>query len=108
MFSVGGIEDPMTSLRKRFWIEIALSGLAVLALVMTFVNAHWLETLTGLETDGGSGISEWTLTLGCVVFAVVFALACACEWRRTRIVVPGCVASCWLVVRSNCGSDSHV
>lgn len=71
---------------------------------MTFVNAHWLETLTGLEPDGGSGISEWTLTLGCVVFATVFALA----RLRLRVAAHAKRAAGMgremLVVRPNCGS----
>jgi hypothetical protein len=74
----------MVSLRKRFWIELLFSALAVVLFVATVINAQWIERVGGIDPDNGSGESEWSLTLGCVLLVAVFAYAARREWRRAR------------------------
>lgn len=64
--------------KARITIEAAL-GLVSLALcIVTLINAEWIEELTGLEPDAGSGALEWAIVVG---FAVASA-ACGALVRR--------------------------
>jgi hypothetical protein len=55
-------------LRKRFWLELALAVLSLAAIALIVVSSSWVEKLTGLDPDQGSGALEW---------AVVAFLVCA-------------------------------
>ena len=62
--------------RKEFQVwkltaQSALTGLFGLAALASAIWPTWLEGLTGLEPDGGSGDAEWWLVLALGVAAVV-------------------------------------
>jgi hypothetical protein len=68
-------------LKRRVTVEIAL-GLVSLALsILTLINKEWIEELTGLELDAGSGAFEWAIVLGFATAALVLG---ALAWRDTR------------------------
>jgi hypothetical protein len=56
------------NLRMRFWFESGLALVSLAALVLTLISRSWIETLTGLDPDSGSGAAEW------VVVAVLMAV----------------------------------
>ena len=51
------------NLRTRFWFESALALVSLAALVLTLISKSWIETLTGLDPDGGSGAAEWAVAV---------------------------------------------
>lgn len=72
-----------TRLKTRMTIE-GLLGLASLALaVLTVVNKEWIEELTGLEPDAGSGALEWGIV---IAFGLAAVLLGRMAWRdRQRL-----------------------
>jgi hypothetical protein len=53
----------MHNLRTRFWFESALALVSLAALLVTLISKSWIETLTGLDPDGGSGAAEWAIAV---------------------------------------------
>jgi hypothetical protein len=51
------------NLRTRFWFESALALVSLAALVLTLISKSWIETVTGLDPDGGSGAAEWAVVV---------------------------------------------
>ncbi len=66
---------------RRIFAESTLAIAAAVLAVVTAVNAEWIEWLTGLDPDGGSGALEWTLV---GVFAVGAVLAGGLARRDLR------------------------
>jgi hypothetical protein len=60
---------------RRILVELTLAIVAAVLAVVTAINAEWIEWLTGLDPDGGSGALEWcivvVLALGAVVAGVL-------------------------------------
>jgi hypothetical protein len=61
-----------------------LAGLTSLVLaVLTVVNREWIEELTGLEPDAGSGALEWLIV---IAFGLAAVLLGRMAWRdRQRL-----------------------
>jgi hypothetical protein len=72
----------VSGVRRRFWLESALSiGTAILA-VITSIWPAWIEAGFGAEPDGGDGSAEWGLVGILAVAAVALAVTARLEWRR--------------------------
>ncbi|MDP9464722.1 MAG: ABC transporter permease [Actinomycetota bacterium] len=71
--------------RRRFWVEVVLSAVALLLCVLTLINGEWIEVLTGLEPDGGSGETEWFVAAAFGCCALALAVTSRLEWRRTHL-----------------------
>ncbi|MFJ7159979.1 ABC transporter permease [Streptomyces sp. NPDC101118] len=72
------------TLRRRFWIEVALGSLSALLFVVTLVWHDWIEILFDVDPDAGSGALEWVIVLVTALVAVLCALGARMEWRRTH------------------------
>jgi hypothetical protein len=70
--------------KVRNWVEVALTAISTVTLVLTLVAHDWIERLIGESPDGGSGETEWVLTVGALVTTCVFAAVTTLDWRRTR------------------------
>lgn len=67
----------------RARLELALAVLLAAAAAATTVWPTWLESLTGLEPDGGSGATEWWL-VGVLALAAVASLALSARDHRAH------------------------
>ena len=72
----------MLPLRLRFWIELGLAVLSALSLLLTLVWKEWIELLTGLDPDNGSGSAEWMLVGLSALAMSLFAVLSRYEWQR--------------------------
>lgn len=71
-------------LKVRLTIEVVL-GLASLGLAfLTGVNREWIEELTGLEPDAGSGALEWGIVFALALAAIVLGALAVRDGRRLR------------------------
>jgi hypothetical protein len=69
-------------LRAR--VETVLSVLFAIGTVATLIWPTWLETLTGLEPDQGTGEAEWWLVLLLGAAALVTAALARRDYRGAR------------------------
>jgi hypothetical protein len=69
---------------SRMLIEALLAALSAAALVLTFLWPQWIEDLFGLDPDGGSGETEWGLSIGLAIVTVVFITRASLAWRFQR------------------------
>lgn len=72
------------SLRARFWLECLLSLITGFTALATAIDSHWIESVTGMDPDGGNGSAEWLVTLILAVITLVALVAARVEWRRGR------------------------
>jgi hypothetical protein len=71
--------------RRRFWLELALAILSSALLVLTLVWRDWIEKLTGLDPDSGSGSVEWATVAALLALAVCLITVSTREWRATPV-----------------------
>jgi hypothetical protein len=69
-------------LRIRFWVEVALAVVAGGLGVLTLVTREWIELLSGVDPDKGSGALEWAIVIA--LFVASAALALIAVWDRKR------------------------
>lgn len=69
---------------RRFLAESALALVAAVLAVVTAINAKWIEWLTGLGPDGGSGALEWGIVVAFSLGAVVAGALARRDLRRWR------------------------
>jgi hypothetical protein len=72
----------MERLRARVRIEAVLAVISAALCVLTLVFPEWIEELTGLEPDAGSGALEWLVAGVFLVAAVVAAVLARRDYRR--------------------------
>jgi hypothetical protein len=72
------------ALRGRFWLELALAGVAAILFVLTLVWHDWIEAF-GIEPDGGNGSLEWIIVAVFAVAALVCGALARAEWRRGKV-----------------------
>jgi hypothetical protein len=75
----------MSVLRRN--LDALLAALASIGLLITLVWPDWIEQLSGLDPDGGSGAVEWGVVAVLAVMGLVFGLR---AWRvsQGRAVLP--------------------
>jgi hypothetical protein len=72
----------MERFRRRLRIEVMLAVIGTALCVLTLVIPEWIEVLTGLEPDSGSGALEWVIAGVFLVAAVVSAVLAGRDYRR--------------------------
>lgn len=72
----------MTTFRAR--LEAGLAALFALAAIATMIWPTWIENLSGLEPDNGSGEAEWWLVILLGLAAVVAGLLARRDFRALR------------------------
>ena len=69
---------------RRVLAESTLAMVAAVLAVVTVINAGWIEWLTGLDPDGGSGALEWGIVVVLLLGAVVLGAVARRDLRRWR------------------------
>jgi ABC-type thiamin/hydroxymethylpyrimidine transport system permease subunit len=72
----------MERLRTRLSIEVVLAVISAALCVLTLVFPEWIEELTGLEPDAGSGALESIIAGVFLVAAVVSSVLARRDYRR--------------------------
>ena len=67
---------------RRIIAELTLAIVAAVLAVVTAINAEWIEWLTGLDPDGGSGALEWGIVVVLALGAVVAGVLARRDLRR--------------------------
>lgn len=70
-------------------IELILSALFALGAVATIIWPTWIESLTGLEPDEGTGEAEWWLVGLLGLAAVIAAVVARRDLRHARLADEG-------------------
>lgn len=71
----------------RMRIELLLSGLFAAGALATLIWPTWIERLTGLEPDAGTGEAEWWL-VALLGLAAIVSAALAIRARRSMDAEP--------------------
>lgn len=66
------------SLRRRARLEVFLAAAFAALTLVTLAWTQWIEGLFEVSPDGGSGETEWGITL---VFGVLALVCAALGWR---------------------------
>jgi hypothetical protein len=80
----GGVHpDRRTWLLVLFWAEVVLAAASAVLAMTTAIHPDWIESLTGLDPDAGSGSAEWAVTL--ILALVAVALAVGARFTRSAL-----------------------
>jgi hypothetical protein len=71
-------------LSAKFWVELALTVISALLMVLTLAWPDWIERVFDVDPDGGSGSSEWGITLAVIVGTMALAALTGRTWQRDR------------------------
>ena len=77
-----------TPLPGKFWLATLLAGTSAVAVALTLAMPGWIETVFGVEPDGGDGSAEWGLTFVFVLLTAAFVAIAGRVWQgRARDTV---------------------
>jgi hypothetical protein len=74
----------MRKVRIRFWFEASAALCACRLALLTLVWPDWIERVSGVDPDHGSGRLEWALVAALALAAVAASVATRLEWRRSH------------------------
>ena len=69
----------------RARIELGLAAVFAVLTAVTLVWPTWIESLTGLEPDRGSGEAEWWIVVVLAAVSATSAIAARIEWRHHAV-----------------------
>ena len=70
------------TLPVRFWVEVGVAALTTALTVLTILVPTWIETIFGIDPDGGNGTLEWAIVaMSCILSAAIW-FAAQRDWRR--------------------------
>ena len=76
------------ALRRRFWLETGMAIVTSVLCVITLVQRDWIEIVSGVDPDNGSGALEWLIVGAFMVVTIMLFTLASYEWRRTQSAIP--------------------
>lgn len=70
--------------RRRFWVEVATAAFAAAALVLWLAAPTWIESVVGIDPDGGSGLLEALIAAGLIALVAASTVAARSELALAR------------------------
>jgi hypothetical protein len=70
--------------KRRITVEAGLGLVSLCVSVLTLINAEWIEALTSLDPDAGSGALEWAIAIGFGLAGLALAARTVLNVRRLR------------------------
>ena len=67
---------------RRYRLQVACAAACAVLTIAAAVLPTWIERLTGLEPDGGSGALEWLLAVAVGTLSIVFGVLAYRTRRR--------------------------
>jgi hypothetical protein len=71
-----------SQVRARFWLESTLAASSGLLAPLTVLRRDWIEAVTRLDPDRGSGSLEWAIVAALVLLCLAASAAARSERRR--------------------------
>ena len=68
----------------RAHLELGLATIFALAAIATAIWPTWIESLSGLEPDSGSGEAEWWIVVGLGAAALIAAMLARRDYVAMR------------------------
>ena len=72
-------------MRRRFWLKSALALVTGAITVITLLWHDWIEAVTRVDPDKGSGVAEWLTDVTLSIFTSLLAVRAGREWNRARL-----------------------
>jgi hypothetical protein len=82
--TIAGRQGP-AGLRRRFWLKSALALVTGAITVITLLWHDWIEAVTRVDPDKGSGVAEWLTDVTLSIFTSLLAVRAGREWHRARL-----------------------
>ena len=67
---------------RRYRLQVACAAACAVLTIAAAVIPMWIERLTGLEPDGGSGALEWLLAVAAGALSIAFGVLAYRTRRR--------------------------
>ena len=71
-----------------FWLEATMAAITAALTMLTLVWRDWIEALTGINIDRGSGATEWLIVFALAIVTVGLGATATARWRRHRVTQP--------------------
>lgn len=71
-------------LGAAFWFEAVLSGCGTFLGLLTIVWHDWIEVVSGVDPDRGTGSAEWLAVVVLLAIGAVAGALARREWRRAH------------------------
>jgi len=73
------------NLTTGFWIQVSSASLTGILLMVTLISREWVELVSRIDPDGGSGALEWAIMAALFFWTVVFTLLSRFEGCGSRV-----------------------
>jgi hypothetical protein len=70
------------SVRRGFWVKLALAAISAALLVVTLAWHDWIEIVFRVDPDHDSGWLEWLIVVLAFGLTLTFSISARREWRR--------------------------
>lgn len=66
---------------RRFWVLAAFAIATCILGLVTLIARDWIETLFGVDPDGGNGLTEWMIVAALFGSTLIAAGLARREWK---------------------------
>ena len=70
---------------SRFHLEVTVAAVTASLFLVTLIWKDWIEIVSGVDPDRGSGALEWAIVLAMGLAALTSAVLARWEWKRAHL-----------------------